>query len=44
MKIALDTYMNHIDRMKEYCELEGEDYKGSQGSISNTIGEVATKE
>ena len=43
MKIALDTYMNHIDRMKEYCELEGEDYKGSQGSISN-IGQVATKE
>ena len=34
------NYMNHIDRIKEYCELEGEDYKGSIGNI----GEVATKE
>ena len=31
--------MNHVDRIKEYCEIEGEDYKGS---IIN-IGEVATK-
>ena len=33
------NYMNHVDRIKEYCEIEGEDYKGS---IIN-IGEVATK-
>lgn len=34
------SYMNHVDRIKEYCELEGEDYKGSSGNIR----EVATKE
>ena len=34
------NYMNHVDRIKEYCELEGEDYKGS----IIDIGEGVTKE